>query len=40
MIVGTVAGWFYGRAFEQGGGIRASMVAHALTDTIWLIWLA
>jgi uncharacterized protein len=40
MIVGTAAGWFYGRAFEQGGGIRASMVAHALTDTIWLIWLA
>jgi len=40
MIVGSVAGWFYGRAFEQGGGIRASMVTHALTVTVWLIWLA
>ena len=40
MIVGTAAGWFYGRAFNQGGGIRAAMVAHALTDTVWIVWLA
>jgi uncharacterized protein len=40
MIIGSAAGWFYGRAFEQGGGIRAAMVAHALTDTVWIIWLA
>jgi uncharacterized protein len=40
MLLATVAGWFYGRAYEQGGGIRASMVTHALTVTVWLIWLA
>ncbi len=40
MLVASVAGWFYGRAFEQGGGIRASMVTHALTVTVWLVWLA
>jgi hypothetical protein len=40
MLVGSVAGWFYGRAFDEGGGIRAAMVTHALTVTVWLIWLA
>jgi hypothetical protein len=40
MLLATVAGWFYGRAFEQGGGIRAAMVTHAITVTVWLIWLA
>jgi membrane protease YdiL (CAAX protease family) len=39
MLLATAAGWFYGRAFEQGGGIRAAMVAHALTVTVWLVWL-
>jgi membrane protease YdiL (CAAX protease family) len=39
MLLAMVAGWFYGRAFEQGGGIRASMVTHALTVTVWLVWL-
>jgi uncharacterized protein len=40
MLLATVAGWFYGRAFQQGGGIRAGMVTHALTVTVWLVWLA
>jgi membrane protease YdiL (CAAX protease family) len=40
MILATVAGWFYGKSFEQGGGIRAAMVTHALTVTVWLVWLA
>jgi uncharacterized protein len=40
MILAAVAGWFYGKAFEQGGGILASMVTHALTVTVWLVWLA
>jgi len=34
-IVAAVAGWFYGRAYRQAGGIRASMVTHALTVTAW-----
>lgn len=31
----AVAGVFYGRAFLEGGGIRAPMVAHALVVTVW-----
>jgi membrane protease YdiL (CAAX protease family) len=31
----ALAGVAYGLAFRQGGGIRAAMVAHALTVTLW-----
>ena len=31
----AVAGLFYGLAFRKGGGIRASMVAHALVVAVW-----
>lgn len=31
-LVAAAAGWFYGRAYNKGGGIRAAMVAHALTN--------
>jgi membrane protease YdiL (CAAX protease family) len=31
----ALAGVFYGLAFRQGKGIRASMVTHALTVTTW-----
>lgn len=34
-LVATAAGLVYGRAFTVGGGIRAAMVAHALTNTVW-----
>lgn len=34
-IVASVAGVFYGLAFRAGGGIRASMVTHALTVAVW-----
>jgi membrane protease YdiL (CAAX protease family) len=33
--VAAVAGVFYGLAYERTGSIRASMVAHALTVTVW-----
>jgi membrane protease YdiL (CAAX protease family) len=32
-LVATLAGFFYGRAYSQSGGIRAAMVAHALVNT-------
>ena len=32
-ILASAAGWFYGKAYNAGGGIRASMVAHALVVT-------
>jgi membrane protease YdiL (CAAX protease family) len=31
----AVAGLFYGRAFLEGGGVRAAMVTHALVVTTW-----
>jgi membrane protease YdiL (CAAX protease family) len=40
MLLATIAGWFYGRAFDQAGGIRAGMITHALTVIVWLVWLA
>jgi membrane protease YdiL (CAAX protease family) len=34
-IIAAVAGVFYGLAYQQAGGIRAAMVAHALVNTVW-----
>ncbi|MBI1789735.1 MAG: CPBP family intramembrane metalloprotease [Acidobacteria bacterium] len=34
-LVAAIAHGFYGRAYQAGGGIRAAMVAHALTVTLW-----
>jgi len=34
-LVAAVAGWFYGRAYQQASSIRASMVAHACVVTLW-----
>jgi membrane protease YdiL (CAAX protease family) len=34
-VIAAVAGWFYGRAFILGDGIRAAMVTHALTVAAW-----
>ncbi len=34
-LLAAAAGWFYGRAFTAGRGIRAAMVAHALTNATW-----
>lgn len=39
-LLAAVAGLFYGRAYREGGGIRAAMVAHALTNTVWRTLLA
>ncbi|MBK9167123.1 MAG: CPBP family intramembrane metalloprotease [Bryobacterales bacterium] len=34
-IVAALAGWFYGKAYLAGGGVRAAMVTHALVNVIW-----
>ena len=34
-LLAAAAGVFYGRAFRNGGGIRAAMVTHALVNTTW-----
>ena len=36
-LVAGVAGVFYGMAFQRAGGIRASMVSHALTATTFRV---
>jgi len=35
-LAAAVAGCFYGRAYSQAKGIRASMLTHALVVTLWL----
>ncbi len=37
-LLATVAGVFYGMAFNRAGSIRASMVTHAATVTAWKIF--
>lgn len=39
-LVAAVAGVFYGRAFQQAGSIRASMVSHALVNTVARVFFA
>jgi membrane protease YdiL (CAAX protease family) len=39
-LVSAVVHWFFGRAYLEAGSIRASMVAHALTATTWIILFA
>ena len=34
-LAAAVAGWFYGRAYNEAKSIRASMVTHALVVTMW-----
>ena len=40
VILASVAGLFYGRAYLEARAVRASMVAHALTVTAWRTFLA
>lgn len=37
-LAAAVAGWFYGRAYQQAQSIRAGMVTHALVVTLWRAW--
>ncbi len=38
-ILAAIAGWFYGRAFQQGNGVRAAMVTHLLVVFVWKVFL-
>jgi len=38
-MVAAVAGFFYGRAFQQTGSIRSGMVTHALVATTWRVFM-
>jgi hypothetical protein len=35
VALATLAGWFYGAAFRQGGGLLAAALTHAAVDTLW-----
>jgi hypothetical protein len=35
VLLATVAGWFYGTAFVNGGNLMASTLTHATVDTVW-----
>jgi uncharacterized protein len=38
VILATIAGWFYGRAWRSDRRIGASAVSHTLVDTVWVTW--
>ena len=38
-ILASIAGWFYGRVFQQGKGVRAAMVTHFLVVFVWKVFL-
>lgn len=38
VLLATIAGWFYGSAFRQGGTLLASSLVHATVDTVWRTW--
>ncbi len=39
VLLATLAGFFYGRAWREGHRLVASAITHASVDTIWLLWL-
>jgi membrane protease YdiL (CAAX protease family) len=39
-LLATLAGLFYGRAYLTGRSVRAAMVAHALVNTAWRVFLS
>jgi membrane protease YdiL (CAAX protease family) len=39
-LVAAVAGWFYGRAYNESGSIQSSMLTHALTNVVARVFLA
>ena len=39
VVLATLAGIFYGRAWRAERRLFASCITHASVDTIWLLWL-
>ena len=39
VLLATIAGWFYGRAWRKDRRVAASSITHATVDTIWGLWL-
>jgi membrane protease YdiL (CAAX protease family) len=39
VLLASIAGIFYGRAWRQDRRVAASAITHASVDTVWSIWL-
>lgn len=39
VLLATIAGVFYGRAWRHEGRVAASSITHAAVDTVWSFWL-
>ena len=39
VLLATIAGFFYGRAWRRNRRVAASAITHATVDTIWSMWL-
>jgi membrane protease YdiL (CAAX protease family) len=39
-LVAAVAGWFYGKAYNESGSIQASMLTHTLTNVMARVFLS
>jgi membrane protease YdiL (CAAX protease family) len=39
VILASVAGWFYGAAYQSGGTLLSSALVHAAVDTVWRTFL-
>jgi hypothetical protein len=38
VALASIAGWFYGSAFRQGGNLVGPALTHAMVDTVWRTW--
>ncbi len=38
VVLASIAGWFYGSAFRNGGNLMACSLMHAMVDTAWRTW--
>ncbi|MBV9074833.1 MAG: CPBP family intramembrane metalloprotease [Acidobacteria bacterium] len=38
VLLGSIAGWFYGRAWRSDRRVAASATTHTLVDVIWSLW--
>ena len=39
LLLATIAGIFYGRAYRSSGGLMAACLVHAMVDTVWVEFL-
>ena len=40
IVLATIAGWFYGKAYQKTGSIAAAALVHTIVDCIWWMFFA